>query len=584
MKRKLTLLSFFVLLLIAACSSETALDRAQAALGEGDYTTAITEFDASLESDLAPADRFASLTGRAEAHSGSGNADLALADYAAALSVMTGEGEPAGDFAQVRRARVDLLFANGQVAEAAAELDELITLQPENGALRMEQANLYASLENWEAVVTTTSAAVAQDAANYEALAMRGEANLQLRNFEDAIADLKASLQGEVDEASADVDSSRRSNLADAYFRLGQAMYSLDELDEAITQYTAALEYVSTPIEQADILAERGFIYSEMNQYDTALADLSQAITLNPDKAITYSYRSYIYSDQEDYDAAIADANRAIELGSDLSPNQQSAIYHARAWAYINLGEYENAVDDASNSIQLAGVDNENAARTYNLRSQANRRLGLLENAFTDASTAIELGSADIGALDGFYKQRARVSLDMEDYAAAIADVEAAIGISEATASNYELLADAYLGMGDIDNAVSNYQSAIVLEPDNPWLHNYLGDIYYQNDSYANAEIEYRAAISIDENVSLYHENLGFALRDLEKYTEAVDAFTTSLAIDPDAQFSWFGRGHTYYLQSENDLAIADLQKTLEYDISEGLTEFVNSMLEQMGG
>ena len=584
MKRKLALFSLLILLLIAACGSETALDRAQTAINAGDYQTALVEFDASLEDDLDPIERFTALTGRATAHAAVENIDLAMADYAAALSVTMPEGEPAGDYAQVRRARVDLLLSNGRMAEAAVELDALIALQPANAALMMEQAGLYARLENWEAVVTSTDAAIALDANNYGALGVRGAAHLQLRNFEAAIADLKASLQGEIDEASAEVDASRRSNLVDAYYRLGQAMYDIDELQEAVNNYTEALTYVKDPLSEADVLAQRGFVYSELNQYDMALADLDKAITLNPEQAIAYSYRSYIYSDQGNYEAAIADANQAIGLGGDLNSGQQSAIFHARAWAYINVGEYASAVEDTSNSIQLAGADSPDAARTYNLRSQAYYRLGLYEEALADVTTAIELGSADIGALDQFYAQRGRVHLDLGNYEAAIEDTEAAIGLSEASASRQTVLADAYLGLGDYDNAVLSYQNAIALAPDNPWLHNSLGDIYYELDELGSAETEYRAAIGINDNEALFHENLGFTLRDLEDYEGAVDTFTTALAINPDAQYSWFGRGHAHYYLLQDESAAADLQKSLEYEMPEELVEFINSLLGELGG
>ena len=531
-----------LLLLLAACSSDP-LDAGRDAMTSGDFDTAIAEFSSVLDGgELSAEQRKEALSSRSMLHTGQNNFDAAQADILAALAITEGDSEAV------------VATAEGLVGQ-------------------------YSTLGEWEEVITVADAALAVDPANSNLLNARGEAHLELRNFDQAITDLKASLQGEVDAAQA--DASGFLGLHDAYFRLGRAMLDVGEYDEAVNAFTESYDAASGNAEEADALAERGFAYSENGQTDAALADFDQAIALNPDLAIGYAYRSYAFSAQENYEAAISDANRAVELGGDLDAGTRSAILHAKAFANIQVGEYEQALLDATESIQLEGVNEPNAARTYGLRARINNWLGNYEDAIADATQAIEIGSADIAALNGFFYRRAQAHYYMGDYGNALSDAEAALAIEE-TSTTYELIGDINDASGNSDAAITNYQQAIALSPDDPWLHNYLGDIYYDIDDMGSAETEYRAAIRLDDQVSLFHENLGYALREQERYDESIAAYDEALRLNPDAEFSYFGRGYIHYLVLNDAEAIADFEKALTYDLSPDLADLINEFLAEI--
>lgn len=567
-----------IVLFLTGCA--TALDRARGAADEGDFETALTEYGTALAEELSPEDRFAALMERGDVYERLDNQAAALADYDTALLLKSEDGSPAGDLNIVNRKQVDLNLALNQFDGATTALEMLIERNPTDRSYILELGDLYTSLQDWQGVVNTMDAALTLFPGDSEMLGQRGSAHLELRNFEQAIEDLKASLQGEVDAATADVD--RRSDLVDAYFRLGQALYDLGETESALDNYTLALNEAVNDQDKADIVAERGFIYSELDQYDLALADLDQALVLDPSMAIAYAYRSYVYSDLGDYDLAVGEANRAIELGSELNENTRSAIFHARSWANINIGDYPSAVADATESINLIGADAPDTARTYNLRSQANRYLGNYDQALSDATQAIEIGSTDIGALDGFYYQRSQAYYELGNYEEALADQEAAMAVEAPSAYDYEYLGDIYWAQGDFSNVIANYQTAVSLAPDDPWLQNYLGDAYYEVEDYASAEQQYRQAIAIQNDIALYHENLGLVLRQQENYQGSVDAYSQALTLDSERPYSYYGRGMSYYFLLEDPAARADLQQTLNYDISPDLAGFINEILVEI--
>jgi serine/threonine-protein kinase len=64
---------------------------------------------------------------------------------------------------------------------------------------------------------------------------------------------------------------------------------------------------------------------SAMNEYDTEIAECSEAIRLNPDNAEAYRSRGDAYYEEDDYASAIEDYSKAIEL----DPNNVYA-YHRR--------------------------------------------------------------------------------------------------------------------------------------------------------------------------------------------------------------------------------------------------------------
>jgi len=591
-------LAFVVLLLpILACNlGSSHLEKAREAAAEGDTSTAFEEYGLALEDDLEPADHYAALVERGDLHGEQQAWDDALADYEAALAVENDDGSPAGNANTIYSKQVDTLLARAGMSKdeqnwdaALADYEAALALVNQHGStvgtpaiIYAGRAEIYIDQQNWSAAVDDLDQVLADNPKSYEALARRGYAHLQLRNFEQAIADLKASLQGNVDAASADLDSRR--NLVNAYYNLGEAMLDLGQYADATQYYSEALALAEDDEDKAEILAARGFVYSETKDYPNALADLDEALALNPNMALAYAYRSYVYGDQQQYEAAIADATKAVELGTDLSDVRRATIIHARALAYFSTNQYQLAVEDATESIRLAGADSPNTARTYNIRSRAHRLLGNYPQAIKDAGKAIELGATDVVALGNFYRSRALAYYFVDEYAAALSDLEAAMSIDADTPnpSDFDLIGRIYYQQGNYNAALESYQQALALAPDDPWLHNGLGDIYYELEDLESAEAAYREAVNLGPAQAAFHENLGFILRLTDRNEAAIESYTTALSLDGQRPFSWIGRGLAYYNLSQDAQAISDFETALEFELAPDVVEFVEGLLAEI--
>ena len=71
----------------------------------------------------------------------------------------------------------------------------------------------------------------------------------------------------------------------------------------------------------AEAYVNRGIAYAVQKNWDTAIADFTQAIKLKPDLAVAYLLRGTAYADTGEREKAIADLEKALELG--LNPNQK---------------------------------------------------------------------------------------------------------------------------------------------------------------------------------------------------------------------------------------------------------------------
>ena len=85
----------------------------------------------------------------------------------------------------------------------------------------------------------------------------------------------------------------------------------------------------------------RGRAFTQSEKFPEALAELSQAIQLDPNAAHAYNARGYVYLRQHDYQHALADFNDAIRL----NPKYANA-YQNRAATRKALGDAEGAAAD----------------------------------------------------------------------------------------------------------------------------------------------------------------------------------------------------------------------------------------------
>jgi tetratricopeptide (TPR) repeat protein len=96
----------------------------------------------------------------------------------------------------------------------------------------------------------------------------------------------------------------------------------------------------------------RGNVYYAKQNYDSAIADYSDAIRLDPQYALAFTNRGAAYYQKQNYDRAIADLSEAVRLDP-----KYAFAYFNRGWFYFYRGTLDKALADCSQASELDQKD-----------------------------------------------------------------------------------------------------------------------------------------------------------------------------------------------------------------------------------
>ncbi|MEM7639941.1 MAG: tetratricopeptide repeat protein [Pseudomonadota bacterium] len=108
--------------------------------------------------------------------------------------------------------------------------------------------------------------------------------------------------------------------------------------EQAMTRKNRAATYVN-----------RGVLRMREGQYDKALADYAEAVSLQPELGAAYLNEGAAHIYRRDFAAALSPLDRAIELES----HDLFAAYYNRAIAKENTGDVAGAYTDFQKSLEL---------------------------------------------------------------------------------------------------------------------------------------------------------------------------------------------------------------------------------------
>ena len=131
------------------------------------------------------------------------------------------------------------------------------------------------------------------------------------------------------------------------------------------------------PLDTAEAYLKRGDRYSDIRDYDHAIADYNQATRLKPDYAEAYNNRGLAYSlsSKRQMANAIADYSQAIQLRPDYA-----YAYNNRGVAYMASGHPDEALHDFDRALQLQP----DFPQAYSNRGNAFYREGRIDLAIYD--------------------------------------------------------------------------------------------------------------------------------------------------------------------------------------------------------
>ena len=325
---------------------------------------------------------------------------------------------------------------------------------------------------------------------------------------------------------------------ADEYYRHSEYIKALDDVNKV-------LEY--TPLTETDVLIRayvlRGGIYNQTNRPELAIADLNQAVALNPDsysiiyqKANTdYSLGNYTeakegYRKLERLNPRTAEpyigqarvavkennlgiANEMLAKAVDADPNNAETFIR-RASVRRQMGDHNGAVDDL---ILALSNDSKNSRAISELLEYGNTNYPATMAGLTNAITqAPEVGM--------FRYIRAVIAQAHFHYLAAIADYQE---ILDKGLYNYHgiyaSIAECNFALGNYDVALDEVNKALSMIRDNASHYVLKSKIYRAKGDYENAVKAGAEALAVDRqsNDALVEMALGYVGQ--AKYDQASD-------------------------------------------------------------
>jgi len=130
----------------------------------------------------------------------------------------------------------------------------------------------------------------------------------------------------------------------------GQDNFKIGNEEFLKGNYAKAIEYYSLDIDKSPSYSayyNRGSAYSNLEKFNDAISDFTQAIKLEPDSAKAYYQRGCTYDNLKRYNESVKDYTEAIQLNPDFDS------YCNRGYAYIHLKKYTEAISDYTKANEL---------------------------------------------------------------------------------------------------------------------------------------------------------------------------------------------------------------------------------------
>jgi tetratricopeptide (TPR) repeat protein len=286
----------------------------------------------------------------------------------------------------------------------------------------------------------------------------------------------------------------------------GVAALNKREYDRAIADLSEAIRLDP---KNAKAFYARGLAWDAKKEYDKALADLGEAIRLFPPYAVAYHTRGSIWRAKKEYDKALADLGEAIRFDSKFSQH-----YYVRGLTWYETKEYDKALADLDEAIRL-------------------------DKWWHDDS--------DLNRLDSVADWQ--VKADARD--------DVAIG---ARAKVYLARAHAWFEKSDFDRAIRDFDR-VILSKTNTGKH-WIGidQILY------NPRLLLAKEIPHDPEIAKVFRSRGLAWRAKKEYDVALTNFGEAIRLDPKYARAYYDRGVTRCDRRVYSKALADFDEAIRLD------------------
>jgi tetratricopeptide (TPR) repeat protein len=176
-------------------------------------------------------------------------------------------------------------------------------------------------------------------------------------------SDLKLMLAGEIaDQGHPDDGLAMAKSLLDGatpdeqrgiWFAIGQMDVRLHRWKDAEDAFDKGEPLATKKEDRTYLFFLRGELAERQKHYDQAEQYFNQALTLDPENAMTLNYLGYMWADKGE---KLPDALKMIRKAVDIEP-MNGAYLDSLGWVYFKMGEYELAEDNLRQAVNRDQTD-----------------------------------------------------------------------------------------------------------------------------------------------------------------------------------------------------------------------------------
>lgn len=164
------------------------------------------------------------------------------------------------------------------------------------------------------------------------------------------------------------------------------------------------------------------------------------------------------------------------------------------------------------------------------------------------------------------YLNRSIIQKKKGNRAAALRDVNHAIGLHADDAVAYCNRGVIYEEMGNIEEAIYDYNKSILLNPDYAPAYYNRGSLYAAIEKLEQAIMDYNKALHLDPNSTLSYYNRGIAFKMIGRVDLSIEDLSKAISLDPEFSAAYAHRGMAYAESGEPEKAMEDFDRSLELD------------------
>lgn len=368
-----------------------------------------------------------------------------------------------------------------------------------------------------------------------------------------------------------------------AYLWMAIAYTTVDDYGSMLTNSDKAIQYLPKKDKESRGVAFnlRSSAYSGLGQQDLALADISEAINLDPKDVDYLNSRAQIYFEQFQYELADADAKKITELepGNPLGwlclgrnadarkdydkaiehynyavklDNSNAQSYSLRAYTYINQKRWNEATDDVVSAFSIDITDGGALDCVNTLADSASVVLCSKMKIQTKKDPNNSLWPFIIGAT---YEKRGNMTEALEFFNKSF-DIEPSAGAAQRLSAAYSDADNLKMALDFADRAIQMDST------DTDGLYS-KAMAYFKARRWEDADRALSIYLDAEPERADAYCYRGFTRDHLGKTNEAADDYDTAITLQPMV-ISYYFRGRHYWNLGDKQKAVDFLNQSVD--------------------